>query len=127
MTPSEPWYDSYVLYAEKNGIYCSYHSFDEAVTREQFVKIMHSAFPLDQHQIINIIVPGAIPDVSDDSNAYREIYDFYGFGILAGSDAFGSFRPESNISRAEAVAILTRMFDESQRKSFSLIISDSLN
>jgi len=127
MTPSEPWYDSYVLYAEKNGIYCSYHNFEEAVTREQFVKIMHSAFPLDQHRIINIIVPGAIPDVSDDSNAYREIYDFYGFGILAGSDAFGSFRPESNISRAEAVAILTRMFDESQRKSFSLIISDSLN
>lgn len=125
MNPSEPWYDSYVLYAEKNGIYCSYHNFEEAVTREQFVKIMHSAFPLDQHQIINIIVPGAIPDVSDSSNAYREIYDFYGFGILAGSDAFGSFRPESNISRAEAVAILTRMFDKSQRKSFSLITSDS--
>ena len=127
MTPSDPWYESYILYAERNGIYCNYHSFDEAVTREQFVKIMHSAFPFDQHKIINIIVPGAIPDVSDDSSAYREIYDFYGFGILAGSDAFGSFRPNSNISRAEAVAILTRMFDASQRKSFSLIISDSLN
>ena len=44
-----------------------------------------------------------------------EIYDFYRAGILTGSNAEGTFHPESSIKRSEVAAILIRMYDESMR------------
>ena len=44
----------------------------------------------------------------------------YNAGILTGSDAAGSFKPESTIQRSEVATIVTRMADKSLRKTFTL-------
>ena len=49
-----------------------------------------------------------------------EVYAFYRAGILDGALADGSFLPESGIKRSEVAAIIVRMFDSAERKSFSL-------
>ena len=44
----------------------------------------------------------------------------YNAGILKGSDQYGSFKPDTSITRAEVAAIVTRMADRSLRQTFTL-------
>ena len=48
------------------------------------------------------------------------VYRLYRAGILAGSDANGTFSPLSYITRAEAAAVVSRMADSDNRIAFSL-------
>ena len=113
------WYDTYVAYAVKEGIIESkYQSYTQAqmnapATRREFVHILHGA--LDDYAAINAIGDNAIPDVKTGDTYAAEIYDFYRAGILTGSNAKGTFHPESSIKRSEVAAILVRMYDESMR------------
>ena len=113
------WYDTYVAYAVKEGIIESkYQSYTQAqmnapAKRSEFVHILHGA--LDDYKAINAIGDNAIPDVKTGDTYAKEIYDFYRAGILTGSNAEGTFHPESSIKRSEVAAILIRMYDESMR------------
>ena len=49
-----------------------------------------------------------------------EIYTFYRAGILTGSDAQGTFNPDSSIKRSEVAAILIRMYDANARQAVTL-------
>ena len=113
------WYDTYVAYAVKEGIIeAKYQSYTAAqmnapAKRNEFVHILHGA--LDEYEAINAIGENAIPDVKTGDAYAAEIYDFYRAGILTGSNAEGTFHPESSIKRSEVAAILIRMYDESMR------------
>lgn len=113
------WYDTYVAYAVKEGIieakYQRYtvSQMNAPATRREFVHILHGA--LDDYAAINAIGENAIPDVKTGDAYAAEIYDFYRAGILTGSNAEGTFHPESSIKRSEVAAILIRMYDESMR------------
>ena len=113
------WYDTYVAYAVKEGIieakYQRYtvSQMNAPATRREFVHILHGA--LDDYAAINTIGENAIPDVKTGDTYAAEIYDFYRAGILTGSNAEGTFHPESSIKRSEVAAILIRMYDESMR------------
>ena len=113
------WYDTYVAYAVKEGIIeAKYQSYTTAqmnapATRREFVHILHGA--LDEYEAMNAISDNAIPDVKTGDAYADEIYDFYRAGILTGSNAQGTFHPESSIKRSEVAAILIRMYDESMR------------
>ena len=113
------WYDTYVAYAVKEGIIeAKYQSYTAAqmnapAKRSEFVHILHGA--LDDYKAINAIGDNAIPDVKTGDAYAKEIYDFYRAGILTGSNAQGTFHPESSIKRSEVAAILIRMYDESMR------------
>ena len=113
------WYDTYVAYAVKEGIieakYQRYtvSQMNAPATRREFVHILHGA--LDDYAAINAIGENAIPDVKTGDAYAKEIYDFYRAGILTGSNAQGTFHPESSIKRSEVAAILIRMYDESMR------------
>ena len=113
------WYDTYVAYAVKEGIIeAKYQSYTQAqmnapATRREFVHILHGA--LDEYEAMNAISDNAIPDVKTGDAYADEIYDFYRAGILTGSNAQGTFHPESSIKRSEVAAILIRMYDESMR------------
>ena len=113
------WYDTYVAYAVKEGIieakYQRYtvSQMNAPATRREFVHILHGA--LDDYAAINAIGENAIPDVKTGDTYAAEIYDFYRAGILTGSNAEGTFHPESSIKRSEVAAILIRMYDESMR------------
>ena len=113
------WYDTYVAYAVKEGIieakYQRYtvSQMNAPATRREFVHILHGA--LDDYAAINAIGENAIPDVKTGDTYAAEIYDFYRAGILTGSNAEGTFHPESSIKRSEVAAILIRMYDPSMR------------
>ena len=113
------WYDTYVEYAEKNGIIYR-DEWDEAynkkATRQEFVTIFYKALPHTEYPEINDIDANAIPDVPMDIGYASVVYGFYRAGILTGSDANGTFYPNRNIQRSEVATIISRMMDKSARK-----------
>lgn len=118
---SPQWYSSYVTYALDNGIISSeYINYNTKITRREFVNIFYNSLPVSEYNEINMVTDGAIPDVPITAQYADKIYAFYRAGILVGSDVNGVFNSSSNIKRSEVAAILTRMFDESTRKSITL-------
>jgi len=118
------WYSTFMTYALSNGIIevdLSARA-GEMITRQEYVYIFYAALPESEYKVINIVVDGAIPDVSLSSTSKfaQRIYTFYRAGILTGSDVLGTFNPASNIKRSEVAAILTRMLDATTRRYLSL-------
>ena len=120
------WYMSYVDYALKNGIMESgYSDYDPDITRGEFIKLFFRAMPEKEYTRINLIMDGAIPDVATDAPLAKEVYTFYMAGILAGySGGDGhlahAFGPDTTITRAEAAAVMNRMFEPSARQRFTM-------
>lgn len=114
-TGSQPWYRSYLDYAERNGIPSIYSDYDEKITREEFVHILYAALPESEYEAINTVEDGSIPDVSMKHEYAEEIYSLYKAGIITGSDD-KSFNPNSHIKRSEVAAILCRMMGEGRQQ-----------
>lgn len=117
---SDPWYQSCLDYAKKNGIFCEYDRYDVPVTRAEFARILSSTLPASAFKEISKIEEGAIPDVPSDASYYEAVYRLYRAGVLTGNDRKGTFAPDSSISRGAAAAIIGRMADPSLRKSITL-------
>lgn len=119
-----PWYQVYVDYAKENGILDKdYANYDKAATRGEFAAIFSAALPKNELPGINTIEEMAIPDVDPDASYGDALYTLYRAGILTGSDAKGTYRPASNISRCEAAALLTRMANPDLRVKKDLSVS----
>ena len=117
------WYSTYIDYAAKNRIIDNKEvkgKERETIKRKEFVDIFYNALPKEEYVEINKVKDNAIPDVKIKDNYADKIYIFYKSGILTGSDAKGTFKPESNIQRSEVAAILTRMFEGKARKNIEL-------
>ena len=120
------WYDSYVRYAVANGIieakYDNYNltQMNAPISREEFVHIFHGAMNEKAYYACNHVADNAIPDVKMNDTYASEIYTFYRAGILTGSDAQGTFNPDSSIKRSEVAAILIRMYDANARQAVTL-------
>ena len=56
-----------------------------------------------------------LPDVNADTAYSADILLFYEVGIVAGTNAQGAFRPDKNITRAEAATIFMNIIDVSKR------------
>jgi len=115
-----PWYQSYLDYAKKNGIVWEYEQYDTPISRADFAVILNSALPDRALKQISNIEDGAIPDVKAGAGCYDAVYRLYRAGALTGNDTKGTFTPGSSISRGAAAAIVSRMADESLRKSIIL-------
>lgn len=118
--PGEPWYQSYVDYAAKNGILWQYDAYDVPVSRAAFAMILGSALPDAALPVISDIEDGAIPDVPSDASYAQAVYRLYDAGVLTGNDAKGTFTPFSYITRGAAAAIIGRMANPSLRKAITL-------
>ena len=116
------WYSTYMDYAVENGIIAADLSGDAGfmATRADFVNIFYSAIAESEYTVINEVADNAIPDVKLGDRYAERIYAFYRAGILVGSDAQGTFNPESNIARSEVAAIMTRLFNAEARRSIEL-------
>ena len=110
----------YLQYAKDNSIFCDFDDVSVSATRAEFAAILSSALPEAAFVAINEVADGAIPDLESGSAYSGDIYRLYRAGILIGSDAKGTFYPDSEITRGAACAIATRMCDESLRKSITL-------
>lgn len=118
---SDPWYQTYVDYAENNGIVENYISdYTIPATRGEFADILANALPDSALEEINIVAYNGIPDVSLSDSYGRSVYKLYRAGIMIGNDEIGTFAPESNIRRCEVAAIVTRLVDPALRQSVQL-------
>ena len=117
----ELWYQPYVDYALANGILTApYEDYTVPATRREFVAILSRALPERVLPELNTVADGTVPDVAMGDDYAAEIYRFYRAGILAGSSAYGHFRPDTTISRSETAAIVTRLAYRSLRVRFTL-------
>ena len=116
----DPWYQSYLDYAKKNGIVWKYDQYDVPITRAEFARILSSTLPDSALKKISDIEEGAIPDVPSGTSYYDAVYRLYRAGVLTGNDKKGTFTPNSNISRGAVAAIIGRMADPGLRKSITL-------
>ena len=115
-----PWYQPYLDYAAEAGILWEFYDYNAPVTRADFAVILSGSLPEEALPAINDIADGAIPDVPEDLYGAEAVYRLYRAGILTGNDAYGTFMPNSAITRGAAAALVSRMADPSLRKSFTL-------
>lgn len=112
---------SYVEYALEQGIITKeYESYGSPISRASFAMILGASLPNAVLPAINVVKDGAIPDVEEGSNYYDAVYRLYRAGVLTGNDAKGNFGPFSHITRGAAAAIVSRMVNESLRKTITL-------
>ena len=112
------WYEVYVDYCINHGIISKneFTGYNRNATRAEFVRILSKSIPAAEFEKKNIV--NSIPDVDTRHRDAAPIFLFYRAGILAGSDSAHSFFPNSDITRAETAAIITRIIDKSLRLDF---------
>lgn len=115
---SSNWYEPYINYAVNNGICDSDINPKDIATRSFFVGILGNAVDDSILQQKNKISSDALSDVSGWYS--NTVYAFYRAGILCGNDEYGTFAPDSNITRAEVAAIVMRLVKPSERLEISL-------
>jgi hypothetical protein len=116
-----PWYQTYVDYATSNGIIKSgdFPDYNAKITRAQMSYIFANALPKSELAAKNSI--SSLPDVNKTDKYGSYIFDLYNAGVLTGSDAYGTFNPDSEIARYEAAAIIARVAIPSQRQDVALL------
>ena len=119
------WYQPYVDYAVASSIITAgaYADYTATATRAQFAAILAAALPDEALPAINSVT--SLPDLDANAAYAAAVLKLYNAGILTGSDAAGSFKPESTIQRSEVATIVTRMADKSLRKTFTLTAAPS--
>ena len=112
-----PWYQPYVDYALAQGIIQSgdFTDYTKAATRAEMAYIFCHALPESALPAINNVT--ALPDVDASTIHSAEIFTLYNAGVLTGSDIYGSCKPGTTITRAEAAAIIARVAIAPQRQS----------
>ncbi|WP_312831735.1 S-layer homology domain-containing protein [Sedimentibacter saalensis] len=116
-----PWYQPYVDYAVENGLMMEgeFRDFEKIASRAEVAYVFCNT--LGKENLYNINNITSIPDVDKDTLYHEEIFTLYNSGIVAGSDKYGTFNPDSFITRAEASAIVNRVADEEKRISARLV------
>lgn len=102
------WYDPYVNYARDNGIISENYNFAQPATREQFVHILAQSLPDEALEAIKEEIRFA----DSGSMIYAgDVQLLSRAGVIVGTESGGVlyFKPQNNISRAEAAAVITRM------------------
>lgn len=103
------WYDCYVDYAINNGIITDgqFDSYTRNITRAEMAVVFSKAVPADFLSAKNDITE--IPDIPSTNAYFEDVLMLYKAGVVMGSDEFGTFKPNNNITRAEAAAIINRV------------------
>lgn len=118
-TQGTPWYNVYVDYAVKNGIINQddFSDYSLKANRGEMAYIFASAIPRTTIAKINNV--DTLPDVDDNTKYHDSIFLLYRAGVITGNDAIGTFEPETNITRAQAAAIISRIALPSERKTLN--------
>ena len=123
--PSQPWYRTYVDYAEAEGILQpgEFADLSADATRGEMAHILAAALPEENLPHINAIF--AIPDVISTGTPpvtyYRDILRLYRAGVLLGDKGSHNFRPGDTITRAETAASVVRLALPETRQRLELL------
>ncbi len=121
------WYDNAVKYALDNKLFSDgdFDSYTRPIKRYEMAELVYATMPTDAFAAKNTVY--SIPDVSNAADYKNKLLTLYNAGIVMGSDAYGSFNPESNITRAECAAIINRVALPENRLSKTLISKQTLD
>ncbi len=113
------WYTPYVNYAIDKKIVKDgqFDNYTRAAKRSEVALLFASALPKEYFKPLNYVY--SIPDVSADKEYHDELMLLYKAGIAMGSDANGTFNPDTNITRAEFSALINRVASPGMRLSKS--------
>lgn len=120
----QPWYAPYYAYLRYSGVIDETFGAgpDESATRAEAAHILASVLPAEIFENLNAdtVTEGYasgqyIRDVNEYTPYYEDILLLYRWGILSGTDSFGSFEPDALIRRSEIAAMLTRITDPELR------------
>ena len=108
-TGGDKWYSANVDYAVKNGIMTAtqFDNYDRAAKRHEVATLFAASLPEEYFKPFNTVF--SIPDVPADKPYHKALMTLYKAGIAMGSDAKGTFNPDSNITRAEFSALINRV------------------
>ena len=115
----DPWYRTYADYALQKGIISSECAWGETITRAGYMAVFAGALPESALPAVNSIADGEIPDVPMTHPQAAQIYLLYRAGVVQGDEAHWC-HPNDFIRRSEVAAILTRMMEPSERRSFRI-------
>jgi hypothetical protein len=118
---SSVWYKPYLENALKNGIIdAAPADTGTYITRAQYADMITRALPPEAFPAVNRISDSAIPDVTLSDSFGASVYTLYRAGVLTGCDSFGTFRPDGQLTRAEASAVIARAASAEFRKALTL-------
>lgn len=119
-TQGETWYDGAVDAALRLGLIRQgqFDSYTRSATRAEVAGILAQVLPSSEYKAINHV--DQIPDVNSSTPYAEEIFTLYNAGILSGSDGYGTFHPQKDITRAELSVILYNLIFPHSRKEFTL-------
>lgn len=119
LSESTPWYNSAIEYGVANGLLTQgqFSDYSAPATRAQLAGLLAKALPEWDYAPINEI--SSLPDVTKETPCAADILKLYNAGILTGGDVYGTFFPDSPITRAELAAILCRLVRPETRQTFS--------
>lgn len=108
-TDSGEWYTSYVQYAENRGLIQKkqFDTYERPVKRYEMAELFYASVSEDYLTPVNAVED--IPDVSDTASYRKALLALYQAGVVMGNDAYGSFLPMRELTRAEAAAIIVRV------------------
>ncbi len=113
------WAQPYADFCIEQGMFNEneFSNFEAYATRAQMAFIFSKALP--SFESINNVTYSDIPDVTSSTNYAEQILSLYCAGVLTGDAGDHSFRPNENINRAEAAAIIARVALISERVNMS--------
>lgn len=116
------WYDGAVAYAIEQGIIKAddFTSYERPATRGELAYILANIFPQEQWQAVREIK--FLPDVNAATKNYDKIKLLYEAGVLNGNDIYGTFKCDTNISRAEIAAMINRVVVKDNRCRLPLVV-----
>lgn len=116
------WYDMYVNYAKNKGFLVEgqFDDYNRPAKRYEVAVLFENAMPDGYFSSINNVKE--IPDISEKQDYLDELLSLYNAGVVMGSDKYGNFFPENNITRAEAAAIINRVAKPENRLQKELYV-----
>lgn len=124
-TNTNKWYDPYVAYAKENNIINNnFSNYSKNINRSELVHILSNSLLVKELNSINDIKK--LPDVNDNTSYSDSIFKLYNAGIIRGTGDMGTFKPQTNISRAETAAMINRLVNKSNRLKFVLSESEDI-
>ncbi len=113
------WYTPYVKYAADNKLWApTDKNYDRSIKRSEMAELFAGTLPTSYLNAINSV--GFVPDLPSDATYKTAVLSLYRAGVLMGSDEYGTFYPDNDITRAEAAAIIGRIALPASRVTGSL-------
>jgi len=117
------WYVRYISYLQSEGVLGDELSeyYTRPATRGEAAHVLSLALaeqvtPMNGELVDEAWASGQyIRDVTEETRYREDILRLYAWGVTAGLDERGSFRPESGITRGEAAAMVARLAYGEQR------------